>query len=75
MSAATILAEIDAAISAIVSGTAAAISVGGTSYSALNLDSLRELRRDYAALAAQETAAAAGTRRWAIQPMTAGDAK
>lgn len=76
MSAATILAEIDAAISAIVTGTASAISINGTAYSALNLDSLRELRVYYAAEAARETAIAGSSgRRWAMQPMAAGDAK
>jgi hypothetical protein len=76
MSAATILAEIDAAISAIVTGTASAVSVNGTAYSALNLDSLRELRSYYAGEAARETALA-GTvgRRWACQPLSVGDAK
>jgi len=76
MSAATILAEIDAAISAIVTGTASAVTVNGTAYSALNLDSLRELRIYYAGEAARETALAGTTgRRWACQPLSVGDAK
>jgi hypothetical protein len=76
MSAATMLTEIDAAISAIVTGTASAVTVNGTAYSALNLTELRELRIYYAAEAARETALAGTTgRRWALQPMAAGDAK
>jgi RsiW-degrading membrane proteinase PrsW (M82 family) len=77
MSNSSILAAIDTAIEAIITGTAAHVTIGGVVYSALNLADLRELRIYYAGEAARETALAGTTsgRRFAIQAMSAGDAK
>lgn len=74
MSNSSILAAIDTAIEAIITGTAAHVTVAGVTYSALDLDKLRLLRQHYASLVAAD-GAASGKRAWAISPLQSGDAK
>ena len=69
-SATALLNAIDAALLAILGGTAAHVTVNGVNYSALNVDGLRQLRRDIAPLAARE--ARAGGRPFAVMPLQAG---
>lgn len=66
---------IDTAISNIVSGEAASVTVDGESYSTLNLDQLIKVRDHYQAIVAGETATTNCEAMFGITGLSAGAGK
>jgi len=73
--ASAMITTIDTAISAIVTGQVDSINVDGESFNALNLDSLRRLRKDYEAIVATENSVTNGTMLFGNSGLSAGSGK
>jgi hypothetical protein len=76
MSTATeMITTIDTAISAIVSKKVSSYEIDGVKYSVLNLDELRELRKEYSAIVGSEDAVTNGTAPFGITGLKTGSGK
>ena len=76
MSAASdMMTTIDTAIASIVAKEAASIQVDGATYTALDLDKLRLLRKHYAEIVGRETAAAASRPPFGVNTLVTGSGR